>query len=52
VVLPYGKLIQSVIDLIIVAFAIFMEFKAINHLKREEAVGLVNSNLLRRATAK
>jgi len=37
VVLAYGKFIQSVIDFIIVAFAIFMGVKAINRLKREEA---------------
>ncbi|AWY41298.1 large-conductance mechanosensitive channel protein MscL [Pseudomonas putida] len=38
VTLAYGKFIQSVIDFIIVAFAIFMGVKAINQLKREEAV--------------
>jgi large conductance mechanosensitive channel len=38
VVLAYGKFIQSTIDFIIVAFAIFMGVKAINRLKREEAV--------------
>ncbi|KAA0985560.1 large-conductance mechanosensitive channel protein MscL [Pseudomonas sp. ANT_J12] len=38
VVLAYGKFIQSMIDFIIVAFAIFMGVKAINRLKREEAV--------------
>ncbi|RBH56949.1 MULTISPECIES: large-conductance mechanosensitive channel protein MscL [Pseudomonas] len=38
VVLAYGKFIQSCIDFIIVAFAIFMGVKAINRLKREEAV--------------
>lgn len=37
VVLAYGKFIQTVIDFIIVAFAIFMGVKAINRLKREEA---------------
>jgi large conductance mechanosensitive channel len=37
VVLAYGKFIQSVIDFIIVAFAIFMGVKAINKMKREEA---------------
>ncbi|EJM17039.1 MULTISPECIES: large-conductance mechanosensitive channel protein MscL [Pseudomonas] len=37
VVLAYGKFIQSLIDFIIVAFAIFMGIKAINQLKREEA---------------
>ena len=38
VVVAYGKFIQSVIDFIIVAFAIFMAVKVINRLKREEAV--------------
>ena len=38
VVLAYGKFIQSVIDFLIVAFAIFMGVKVINRLKREEAV--------------
>ena len=38
VVLAYGKFIQSIIDFVIVAFAIFMGVKAINKLKREEAV--------------
>ncbi|BBP81359.1 MULTISPECIES: large-conductance mechanosensitive channel protein MscL [Pseudomonas] len=38
VVLSYGKFIQTVLDFIIVAFAIFMGVKAINKLKREEAV--------------
>jgi large conductance mechanosensitive channel len=38
VVLAYGKFIQSMVDFIIVAFAIFMGVKAINRLKREEAV--------------
>lgn len=38
VVLAYGKFIQTVIDFVIVAFAIFMGVKAINKLKREEAV--------------
>ena len=37
VVLAYGKFIQTLIDFIIVAFAIFMGVKAINRLKREEA---------------
>ncbi|MCF7532163.1 large-conductance mechanosensitive channel protein MscL [Pseudomonas petrae] len=37
VMLAYGKFIQTVIDFIIVAFAIFMGVKAINRLKREEA---------------
>ena len=38
VVLSYGKFIQTVLDFVIVAFAIFMGVKAINRLKREEAV--------------
>ncbi len=38
VVLAYGKFIQTCIDFVIVAFAIFMGVKAINRLKREEAV--------------
>ncbi|MFV3371164.1 large-conductance mechanosensitive channel protein MscL [Pseudomonas sp. NY15435] len=37
VVLAYGKFIQTCLDFIIVAFAIFMGVKAINRLKREEA---------------
>lgn len=36
VMLAYGKFIQSVIDFLIVAFAIFMGVKVINRLKREE----------------
>lgn len=37
VTLAYGKFIQSVIDFLIVAFAIFMGVKVLNKLKREEA---------------
>ncbi|OOG13484.1 large-conductance mechanosensitive channel protein MscL [Pseudomonas sp. B21-040] len=37
VVMAYGKFIQSMIDFVIVALAIFMGIKAINQLKREEA---------------
>ncbi len=37
VLLAYGKFIQTVIDFIIIAFAIFMGIKAINQLKRNEA---------------
>ena len=37
VVIAYGKFIQTIIDFIIVAFAIFMGIKVINKLKREEA---------------
>ncbi len=37
VVLSYGKFIQTVLDFIIIAFAIFMGIKVINKLKREEA---------------
>ena len=36
VVLAYGKFIQSIVDFLIVAFAIFVGVKAINRLKREE----------------
>lgn len=38
VTLNYGKFIQSVIDFVIIAFAIFIVVKAINRLKRKEAV--------------
>ncbi|EIK60644.1 large-conductance mechanosensitive channel protein MscL [Pseudomonas lactis] len=38
VVLGYGKFIQSIIDFLIIAFAIFMGVKAINRLKREEPI--------------
>jgi large conductance mechanosensitive channel len=38
VTLNYGVFIQSVIDFVIIAFAIFMVVKAINSLKRKEAV--------------
>lgn len=37
VVLSYGKFIQTMLDFVIVAFAIFMGVKAVNRLKREEA---------------
>ncbi|WP_252272616.1 large-conductance mechanosensitive channel protein MscL [Pseudomonas subflava] len=37
VMLAYGKFIQTVLDFVIVAFAIFMGVKVINRLKREEA---------------
>lgn len=36
VVLAYGKFIQTVLDFLIVAFAIFMGVKVLNKLKREE----------------
>jgi len=36
VVLAYGKFIQTCLDFLIVAFAIFMGVKAINRFKREE----------------
>ena len=36
VVISYGKFIQTVIDFIIIAFAIFIAVKAINALKRKE----------------
>ena len=37
VLLRYGAFIQTVVDFVIIAFAIFMAIKAINHLKRKEA---------------
>jgi large conductance mechanosensitive channel len=37
VVLAYGRFIQSIIDFIIIAFAIFLGVKGINRFKREEA---------------
>lgn len=36
VVIAYGKFIQTVVDFMIIAFAIFMGLKAINSLKRKE----------------
>ena len=36
VTLAYGKFIQTVLDFLIVAFAIFMGIKVLNKLKREE----------------
>ncbi len=36
VTLNYGKFIQTVIDFLIIAFAIFMAIKAMNALKRKE----------------
>ncbi len=38
VTLSYGRFIQTVVDFVIVAFAIFVGVKAINRLKRKEAV--------------
>ena len=38
VVIGYGDFINTVVQFVIVAFAIFMGVKAINRLKREEAV--------------
>jgi large conductance mechanosensitive channel len=40
VTLGYGKFIQTVLDFLIVAFAIFMGIKVLNKLKREEEVAL------------
>jgi len=40
VVLSYGKFLQTVLDFLIVAFAIFMGVKAINKLKTAEAVAV------------
>jgi large conductance mechanosensitive channel len=37
VTLGYGKFIQTIIDFMIVAFAIFMAIQVINRFKREEA---------------
>jgi large conductance mechanosensitive channel len=37
VTLSYGRFIQTVVDFVIVAFAIFIGVKAINTLKRKEA---------------
>ena len=37
VMLSYGKFLQTILDFMIVAFAIFMGVKAITRLKREEA---------------
>jgi len=37
VVLSYGKFIQAVFDFTIVAFAVFLLVKGVNHLKRKEA---------------
>ena len=37
VLLRYGAFIQTVVDFLIIAFAIFMAIKAINQLKRKEA---------------
>ena len=37
VVISYGKFLQTIIDFIIIAFAIFMAIKGINSLKRKEA---------------
>lgn len=36
VVMAYGKFIQTLIDFVIIAFAIFIGIKAINRLKHEE----------------
>lgn len=37
VTLNYGKFLQTILDFLIVAFAIFMGVKVINRMKREEA---------------
>jgi large conductance mechanosensitive channel len=37
VLLGYGKFIQALLDFTIVAFAVFLLVKGINHLKRKEA---------------
>ena len=41
VVLAYGKFIQTVLDFMIISFAIFMGVKAINQLKRAEVAAVV-----------
>ena len=38
VTLNYGKFVQTVVDFVIVAFAIFMVVKGMNSLKKKEAV--------------
>ena len=38
VVIAYGQFVQTVIDFVIIAFAIFMGIKAINRLKREKEI--------------
>ena len=37
VVISYGKFLQTIIDFIIIAFAIFMAIKGLNSLKKKEA---------------
>jgi len=37
VVISYGKFLQTIIDFIIIAFAIFMAVKAMNNLNKKEA---------------
>lgn len=37
VVISYGKFLQTIIDFLIIAFAIFMGVKAMNSLKKKEA---------------
>lgn len=37
VIISYGKFLQTVIDFLIIAFAIFMAVKGMNSLKRKEA---------------
>ncbi len=37
VVISYGKFLQTIVDFIIIAFAIFMAVKAMNTLKKKEA---------------
>lgn len=36
VVISYGKFIQTIVDFVIIAFAVFIGVKAINRLKRKE----------------
>lgn len=41
VLISYGKFLQTIIDFLIIAFAIFMAVKAINALKKKEAAAPV-----------
>jgi large conductance mechanosensitive channel len=41
VLINYGKFLQTIIDFIVIAFAIFMAVKAMNALKKKEAAAAV-----------
>ena len=45
VMLRYGAFIQSIVDFLIVAFAVFMLVRALNTLKRQEAPAAPNSKV-------